>query len=219
MRRVLFGTLGLGLMLSSGPISTLAAQQVSAPDCDRAASAVSRGRVAPTDEWAFGALSSCGPAGARALATGMAYYRAETNVAALEDYMTQVDNWRDQTIFESALALANNDAATVQARVFAVRHLMLLLEPQLLLTYDGLVRKADTTETRDMVVWQRVGCTAQMVSAPHGSLKGAPLPADYKARIADTFRSLFGDSKAPAPLRNAANCARYLTTRVPPGAR
>lgn len=219
MRTISLGTFGVTFVLSCAAIGRLGAQQVAPGDCGTAASIVSKGRTTPTNDWAVSALSACGPAGARAVAAGMAFYRTETNVAALEDYMTQVDNWRDQAILNAALELATDAAATVQARVFAVRHLMLLLEPNFLLTYEGLGRKADTTVTRDMVVWQPAGCTAQMVSAPHGSFKGAPLAADYKERIGEAFRSLLNSSTTPAPVRKAANCAKYLTTRVPAGAR
>jgi hypothetical protein len=219
MRTISLGSLGVTLVLFSALTARLGAQQVAPADCGKAANIVSRGRTTPTDDWAFSALSACGPAGARAVAAGMAFYRTETNVVALEDYMTQVDNWRDDVVLSAVLELATDDAATVQARVFAVRHLMLLLEPNLLLTYDGLIRKADTTVTRDMVTWQAAGCTAQMVSAPHGSFKGAPLAPDYKERISETFRSLLNSSTTPAPVRNAANCAKYLTTRLPAGTR
>ena len=91
-------------------------------------------------------------------------------------------------VFDAVTALATDSAATPQVRVFAVRHLILLLQPNFLLTYAGLTRKADTTVTAQLVTWQEVGCVAQMgVSAPHRSLKGAPLPADYEARIRATL--------------------------------
>jgi hypothetical protein len=199
IRGVLASCLALWPMALSG-------QAASKGECDKAATIVAKGHTSQADDWTFSALRPCGATGGRAFAVGLAHYARESDVAALEDYMTQVDNWRDASIFDAVIDLATNSAASPQARVFAIRHLILLEHPQFVLTYAGLTRKADTTVTRDMVVRQEVGCVVQMTSAPHGSIKGSPLPPDYLTRLRATLVSLANSSDVPVPVRYAAGC-------------
>jgi hypothetical protein len=203
-RTTLWGALVSSLALSPVLTRGLSGQGVSI--CEKAAAIIAKGHTSEADDWAFSALRPCGAAGARAFVAGIAHYRTETDVAALEDFMTQVDNWRDASIFDAVTALATDSAATPQARVFAVRHLILLVQPNFLLTYAGLTRKADTTVTPDLVTWQEVGCVIQMISAPHGSIRGSPLPADYETRLRETLASLVSSPSVPLAVRYAAGC-------------
>lgn len=179
--------------------------QGSAQGCDEAAKIIARGHPTKTQDWAYNAVAGCGAAGGRAVATGLQRYANETDVAALEDFMAQVDNWRDATVFQAALRLATNSAASPQVRVFAVRHLIVILQPNMLFTYAGLTKGSDTTRTPEAVMWT-VGCPAQMVSHGHGMIRGAPLPTDYETRIRSTLKSLSESSSTPMPVRSAAKC-------------
>lgn len=175
-------------------------------DCDRAAKIIETGRPAEADKWVFNHSRRCGDRATKAFAAGIARYASETDVAVLEEFMTQADNWRDASIFNAMMQLATNNAATPQARVFAIRHLIVLLQPTDLYTYAGLTRKADTTTASGMTVWQPVGCYGQITSAPRGALRGAPLPANYESRIRSTLTSLANSSTTPEPVRYAAIC-------------
>lgn len=185
----------------------LLAQAGSGPNCDKAAAVVSKGRVPAQDDSVFGSLRSCGAVGGRAVAAGVAHFAMETDIPVLQDFMSQVDNWRDESVFRAITQLATNDAASPQARVFAVRHLLMLVRPELLYSYKGLTRKADTTVTPELISWQTVGCTGQVITAPHGSFRGAPLPTDFKDEIRSTLKSLAQSASAPNPVRYAALCA------------
>jgi hypothetical protein len=207
MRATLWGALASSLVLSPLLARDLSGQGVSSAECDKAAAIVGKGHATETDGWAFAALRPCGAAGGRAFVAGIAHYTTETDVAALQDFMTQVDNWRDASIFDAVTALATSSAATPQARVFAVRHLILLVQPNFLLTYGGLTSKPDTTVEPGLVmVQQGGGCAAQMISAPHGSIRGSPLPADYEARIRATLASLASSPAVPVAVRYASRC-------------
>lgn len=188
------------------PIHGITGQSAATPGCDSAATVVSNGQPRSMPEWALGTLTRCGRGGAKALAVGMSHYGADTDVATLDDYMTQVDNWRDEAVFEAAMKIATNPMASAQARVFAVRHLILLVQPNLLLTYAGMTKKADTTETPTMVIWQETGCVAQMISPPRGELAGSPLPADFETRVRSALATLARAPETPEVVRRASRC-------------
>jgi len=209
MRAILLGLLAGGLAPSPVLRSVLDAQNLSSAKCVSAAAIVAKGRPNEADSWAYAALQPCGSVGPKAFVQGIAKYKDETDIAALEDFMTQVDNWTDASVFQAVTELAMDSTATQQVRVFAVRHLIYLLEPLMLYNYAGLTRKADTTVTAEMSTWQDVGCVGAMRSAPYGSFKGAPLPVDYKRRIRATAASLVSSPTVPMRVRYAALCALH----------
>ena len=186
----------------------LSAQRVPASSCDSAATIVAAGHPSEANAWSYSAIRSCRNVGGVAFATGLVRYKTETDIAALEAFMSQLDNWTDAYVFDAVVGLATDTTATAQARVFAVRHLMYVLQPILLYTYAGLTRKADTTQTPDMMTWQEVGCTGNLISAPHGAIRGVPLPVDYQQRIRATLSSLATSSTTPIVVRYAAKCAQ-----------
>lgn len=207
MMRAILSCAGCALALCLGLAAPLPAQPVTAPlsarDCDRAASVVSRGRV---DYGALHTVTFCGTVGANALAAGIPKLAAETDTAKLDDYMTTADNWADAGILNAAIQLANNASATPQARVYAVRHLITRLQPLHLFTYAGLAMSTDTTTLADGTrVWSN-GCMGSIGSERSGTIVGSPLPADYEARIRATLATLAASQSAPAALRNAARC-------------
>src|SRR5947199_9370644 len=159
VRGVLWRSFAGSLALTPVVACGLRAQGVPDRECQRAAIIIAKGHPAETDDWAFGALSGCGVVGANAFAAGLAHYTTETNIAALEDFMTSVDSWRDATIFDAVMQLATNSAASPQARVFAVRHLILRLNPQFVYTYGGrAVPRLATARTPDGLGSHRESC-------------------------------------------------------------
>jgi hypothetical protein len=166
---------------------------------------IEKGHPPEADYWAFGAARRCGPAGARAVAGGLASYASETDLKALNDFMGQVDSWRDASVLEAATRLAMNGAASPQARVFAVRHLIQLIQPNYVYTFEGLTRKADTTTTAEYTVYTSA-CAAQITPPRERAAVGAPLPQGYEAEIRSTLSSLANSSSTPDPVRIAARC-------------
>ncbi|HET6680037.1 MAG TPA: hypothetical protein VFG84_02475, partial [Gemmatimonadaceae bacterium] len=95
--------------------------------------------------------------------------------------------------------------ATPQARAFAVRHLIVLMQPQYVFSYAGLTQGADTIRTKDFMYFTQ-GCQAMILAAREGLPVGLPLPSDYERRIRATLASLANTPATPTPVRNAARC-------------
>lgn len=210
--KVLLGS----LLVTLGTGEELSAQPAPSMDCVSAAKAVAKGRVTREEEDAFHYLSRCGVTGARALAASLAHYTTETDIEVLDDFMHQVDSWRDASIFDAVMRLVTNPAASAQARVFGVRHLVLHLGPHFVLSYSGLsTRGADTTvQPNGLEKWTLRGCSPEgMISARRASREGEPLPAGYGERIRNTLSALASSGSTPVPVRNAARCGLELVPR------
>lgn len=196
------------IVLTLGTPYLLAAQNTATKDdkaCEKAARIVAKGHPAKKEEDAFLALTGCGTTAANAFATGIGQYIHETDIAALDAFMSQVDNWIDARIMTTATVLATNSAASPQARVFAVRYLLVLVLPYNRFAYTGLtVGEVTTTDAEGSTV-TTTGCWSQMGSERADQV-GTRLPADYADRIRQTLAGLAGDASAPSVVRNAARC-------------
>ncbi|MHB2032088.1 MAG: hypothetical protein ACYCVE_01785 [Gemmatimonadaceae bacterium] len=195
------------LLLAAQP---LAAQgqppdKVDAKACEKAAKIVARGHPAKKESSALLTLNACGAVGSSALASGLLSYANDTDPAVLDAFMGQVDNWRDSTLMAAATQLATNPAASVAARVFAVRHLLILVHPYLRYGYAGLVAGADTTVDADGTIVTTIGCAASL-SSDAGDRVGTPLPVDYADQIRSTLSGLIASSATPDSVRRAARC-------------
>ena len=171
-------------------------------DCDKAARIVAKGHPQKKEEDAFATLVGCGATGGNAIASGIAQYTTETDLVALDAFMHQADNWRDSTVMAAMTALA---AATPQARVFAVRHLITRVQPSIVYSYAGLTAGNSTTTDAEGTTITTQGCRAQM-SSDSGNFVGTPLPSDYVARARQTLASLVAGTSTPTVVRNAARC-------------
>ncbi len=119
--------------------------------------------------------------------------------------MNQVNNWIDAGIMTTATALATNSAASPQARVFAIRYLLVLVLPYTRFAYQGLAVGDVTTTDAERSVITTTGCRSQLGSE-RANQSGTPLPANYASHIRQTLAVLAGDAAAPAVVRNAARC-------------
>ena len=198
-----------GLLAGAIP-QTAFAQGNNGPDdksCDKAAKIVSKGHPEKKNAWALAVLFSCGKAGANALVTGMPQYVSETDTLALDAFFTTVDNWRDGAIMSAALDIAGNPGASVQARVYAIRHLVILVRQRVSFLY-GDISAGPTTTTTDELKTFRPACRAS-----HGSELPAnaatPLPTNYVAVIKSALDGIASASSNPAPVRNAAACVQW----------
>jgi hypothetical protein len=183
-----------------------AAHAQTAKECDQAAKVISTGRVNANQQSVYVTITRCGAVGANAFATGIPKNASETDTVRLDEYMGAADNWRDASIYNAATQLANQSTATVQARVFAIRHLIGLLQRNTRFSYGAMVATADTTlpnGTRRV----SMGCQGYMISEPSGTVVGAPLPSGVETQIRSTLASLAaGHLSAPKQVRAAAAC-------------
>ncbi len=176
-----------------------------AKSCDKAARIVEKGHPEKKLAGAFLTLNVCGAAGASALATGLLTYTQETDPVALQDFMQFVDAWRDSTIFAAATQLATNSAASPAARVFGVRHLLVLTHPFNRYTFAGLTRLDTVITLADSSQLTTAGCGGG-IGSEAGDRVGTPLPADFESRIQATLAALVAAPETPAIVRAAARC-------------
>ena len=199
VRRAVGGAVGLTAVATVN----LAAQ--TAKQCDAAARVVSSGTVRANQRDAYFTLRRCGSVGANAFAAGIAKQATVTDTIRLEDFMTAADSWRDESVYSAASHLAVNTSATAQSRVYAIRHLIGLVETRTRYDYGGLVAGTDTTiadGTREV----SVACAGAGGSEPYGSVVVTPLPSDVANQIRTTLASLVASPSAPKQVRAAAAC-------------
>lgn len=193
--------------LSVAPIGEAGAQRTTRNEreCERAARLVARGHPQKKLADAFLALEACGGAASGSvLAEGLKTYAVETNVEVLQEFWHFVDAYRDGAVFAAAKEQALDPAATAQARVFAVRHLLVIAHPFKRWDYAGLVRGEVSGTTADMDTFS-FGCGEGMVSEA-GDRGGTPLPADVSGQIDAALAALIASPSTPAAVKNAARC-------------
>lgn len=204
MRSIAHSAIAVGIAVTAAAASDLRAQTAS--ECSAAAKIVSSGNVRTSEEDAFLTLAGCGTVGANAYATGIPKLANVSDTVRLGTFMDAADAWRDAGILAASTQLANNESAKVQARVYAIRHLMTLVQPLCRAGYAGLVVAADTTALPDGSQSWTFGCQTHMVSEPLGYLDGTVLPATYKDQIRATLTALAGSPSTPKQVRAAASC-------------
>jgi hypothetical protein len=177
----------------------------SAKACEKAAKDVSKGHPVKKLSDAYLTISSCGATGASALASAIAAYSSETDPTAIDVFMSVVDNWRDSSIMAAAMQLASNPAATPTARVFGVRHLLILSHPYAHYGFAGLTSGETTTGNPDGGSTTVTTCGLLMRGEGTDRI-GIPLPANYLTTIAATLSALANSGSTPGVVRNAARC-------------
>lgn len=143
--------------------------------------------------WAFSHIRSCGARGAAVLAAQMGAKKAVRDTAELRVLTDPTRNLLDGNIFQAAARIADDAAASQEARVFALRTLVWSLEPRLDLRFDGLVSgngRCILGAALHISTWE-----------------GSPLPGNRRKRVEEVARRLSTSTAASVPVRNAAACA------------
>ncbi len=178
-------------------------------DCRLAEQVISTGRPEPQDSWAWGLIHQCGESGGAAIAQGMASLRQSTDTAALDRLTGQAQWLRDGHVFDTAMSISEDAAASVPARVFAMRALLYYLRLEHPTTRGVPIAYADMHAVPDSATGTpRQGCATGVV-ADHASppiATGSPLPTDYRARIEAVGVRLSRNWAQPTDIRSAALC-------------
>jgi hypothetical protein len=175
-------------------------------ECEKAAKTIARGNPEKKIEAAFGTLETCrGTLVSEGLAAGLLTYTDESDVNVLQQFMLQLDSWRDAAVLQAAITVAMNSGANGTARVFAVRHLLILSSPYTRYVYAGLIAGETTRIASDGMSVSTYGC-GTMVGSERGNSVGTPLPADYESRIRETLAALIASPSTPVIVKNAARC-------------
>jgi hypothetical protein len=164
-------------------------------NCNRAEQIIASGHPAPEEEWALGVVWNCAGAGPT-LAAALSVAKASSDTAYLNALTAPFIQLRDGTVFTAALALADDNSASVPARVAAIRTLIYAVRP------GGYVDPA--------VLPQDGPRTCFGSPSPHSSrIEGSPLPANHVALVRALATRLRTDSAAPREIRQAATCTVY----------
>jgi hypothetical protein len=190
-------TLALGVFLLTLPRSAKAQAE---PDsvkhrnnCRLAAQILATGEPAIHTQWALDQSWRC-PETAEALSQRLRAAAGSRDTAALNAITAPAIELRDGRLFEAALAVASDQGATVEARIFAIRTLIHSMRPGGLITYDGLAdREGD--------------CYGGGPSVHQQITAGSPLPSDYVERVHTLGRQLMSNTAAPPSIRHAGMCA------------
>lgn len=115
-----------------------------------------------------------------------------------------VDSWRDAVVMKAALDVTNDAGASVPARVYALRHLIQLVNPGQYFGYGNLIVGDVPGQGANSNTITR-GCH-RMLASGRADVSATPLVSDYEQRIRAVATNLAGSSSAPVALRNAAAC-------------
>lgn len=188
--------LAAAVLISAVPLSTAAAQRNDVVkhrnECRLATQIIVTGHPAPHATWAARKVGSCGAEAGAAIATALRASRASRDLETLGRLSEVSVVLRDGRMFDAALDIIGDAAASPEARVFASRTIILALQPHLYLSYPeladgncyGRIRGAHATHPR----------------------AGTPMPAGFAESSRAISIRVFNDSTAPNSVRRAARC-------------
>lgn len=162
-------------------------------DCRLATQVITTGQPATKAGWAASAVRECGAAAGASVAAAIRASRTSRDLATLSRLGNVAVVLRDGVMFEAAIDVMKDADASLEARVFAARVLVLGLQPHLYMTYQqiskgncyGEIRGSHATEARG----------------------GAPIRVELAERAREAGRGVHADSTAPHEVRLAARCA------------
>jgi hypothetical protein len=200
-----------GIALSCALAGSLHAQATPADSaraaarCRLAAQVLTTGHPAPHLGWATTVIGSCEPSlAASAIAHGIGRNRQLRDTAALRRIWRPTNDFRDARLLTAILNIAGDREASVPARVFAFRALVLLGHPERRVEYRHLVGGVDSTLP---IPRPRGGCGFASFSSHVALTTGEPLPSDFRSQIRVLRDRVYRDSSEPTDVRTAALCA------------
>lgn len=200
MRRVF---LALALLL---PLPGCAHAQAGVSDsvqvrnrCRLAIQVIETGHPQPHARWAYEYVRRCGNHGTAAVARAITAAATEGDRTTWELLSLPAFYVVDAGIFESALRVAQDRAATTTARAHSMMMLIYALSPGTLLSYDDLTRGHTVPAHRVCFGSGRLG--------PHFEVRvESPLSSDYRERLLASMTRLSQAAEEESAIRQAARC-------------
>jgi hypothetical protein len=167
--------------------------------CVRYERTLAHGGPEPELRKALRRVPGCGgDAWGRSVAGAVSRLRRSANVAELDPFW-RVSVWlRDARILSASLEIAGDNTASVPARVYALRSLLMLGRPDLWPEYTEMA--APVVGTR-----RPGGCHFGRRTGEF-PYQGAALPPDTRSRIVAVANALQRDASEPPDVRAAARC-------------
>jgi hypothetical protein len=180
-----------------------------ASDCQKAADSLVAGARDPAD-WGFISMSQCVTNGPAAIATAIrnAGVRSVTDTLYFANLLTVAGSVQDMSVLTEAMSLAENKAAPLAARLFALMVMQAQHRPASDLTggggWAGLLADRPGSYCRTgAIVHTQYSFTTSMA-------------ADFKQRIAASADRIASDATDRAVMRHLARCMRLTLRRAVP---
>jgi hypothetical protein len=169
-------------------------------DCRLAEQVIRTGHPAPHLRRAYERARYCPNIG-RAVAEAMNRSRTSNDTALLNAITSPMMNLRDGRVYETAMAVARDRSASVPARVFAIRALVWLLRPGVVIEYADLTDEPGDPEPRACI---RSGTPLHLRLS-----RGEPIPENYVEAIHRFGSDTQADPSEPRAIKRAAVCATF----------
>ena len=152
-------------------------------------------------------LGTCGKKGAVVLARAMHDSRMEIDPVVLTRLYSDVDLWRDAEVMEAAITLARDASAATPSRVFAIRHLLGLIDRRAEFDYESLIMGTRIVTGASIAQYISGGCRFAMGSEL-ADVSGTLLPSEFRTRLRAVLRQLSEDATSAVAVPNAADCGK-----------
>jgi hypothetical protein len=150
-------------------------------------------------------MLSCGALGGVTAASTIRATRSLTDTTALEELVGPFRYFRDTAVVNAVVGVATDPAASVEARVFAIRAMWVLRTGKIWIFYGQMLPTAESTPANPLAA-----CDDGVLMShdtPFWSDGVAP-PAGFEAQLLALANQLMADTSQPMAVRAAATCAR-----------
>jgi hypothetical protein len=168
--------------------------------CEAAASAVKVGDRSPEGKRKLVRLGACGRVAVPAVAVAFRDARAVRDTAYLIQLMSFLDLWPESELLGATLDVAEDPAASLEARVVALMGIFRLSAPLMVANYEELTHAIDA-QGRHVAQ-----CSSGMIA---GGETKSRLAESAQNRVGAAMRRIVRDSRAPAEVRSAAWCVGW----------
>jgi hypothetical protein len=170
-------------------------------DCRLASQVLRTGHPAPHLDWARGMIRYCGHnQWADAVAAAISRTRSSTNERELASEWRHLWMLKDAVLLDSVQSIASDHSASVGSRLWALRTLANLIDP------EGIYGALTETDSGDPD--GRPVCIVSRAAGVTMSYTRRPLPPDYVGRARATAASIISDESDVPTLRTAARCVQ-----------
>lgn len=170
-------------------------------DCRLASQVLRTGHPVPHLDWARRMIPYCGyNQWADAAAGAISRTRRSTNERELASEWRHLWMLKDAVLLDSVRGIASDHSASVGSRLWALRTLANLIDPE---GVYGAMTEVDPGSPDG-----RPGCIVNRAAGITMSYTGRPLPPDYVERARATAASIISDHSDAPTLRAAARCVQ-----------
>jgi len=159
--------------------------------CRSAAQIIRTGHPNPHEAWAYPQIQTCGPEAGRVLAERLRALRVSSDTSELKR-VTSVSGFRDRRVYDAAMEIASDRAASAAARAYAFRNLLWYV--------------SEVADPALFDPWNPAGLGCNGSAMDREIFTGEPLPEGYVQEIRALAARVVRDTSELAPVRYGARC-------------